>query len=443
MKGLYIGDTWEKFLAQRERLPSWKIPLSIAAVLHLAVFTGAAVFPDVGKKYEQDKVITIDLLSLPPAAPAPLTAQKGESQGEKQGGQSAQAEKPAQVKKIVQAAEQKKIVQKAQPAQVVVKPAPPEPKEQARELPVVVPKKVVLKPAQKKTSPPEPVAEVKSAQVKPVSLNPLKRKKQLAEDIRLAEEKERAEREKARAAKEKKQEQERLAAQQKKEEKKRLAEQRKREQIAAEQQRKLAAQKKKQQEAEAKRKLAAQQRKNRALAEAARLAREAERAAEQARLEAARARNEYAAVSQTVSDLESPLLSSGSNSGGGRSSDRGSNSGSASGRGIYGGYGSEQVNNAALKEYGAKLQERLREFWQIPEIVNAKPNLITSVALTVRRDGTIVGNVQIERGSGDSFFDQSVLKALYSAVPFPGLSGLTDESTQEFTLDFTPEGLAL
>ncbi|MCI5121452.1 MAG: hypothetical protein D3908_09745, partial [Candidatus Electrothrix sp. AUS4] len=112
MKGLYIGDTWEKFLAQRERLPSWKIPLSIAAVLHLVVFTGAAVLPDVGKKYEQDKVITIDLLSLPPAAPAPIALQEGESQGKKQGGESAQVKKQAQVKKIMQAAEQKKVVQK-------------------------------------------------------------------------------------------------------------------------------------------------------------------------------------------------------------------------------------------------------------------------------------------------------------------------------------------
>lgn len=84
MKGLYIGDTWEKFLAQRERLPSWKIPLSIAAVLHLAVFTGAAVFPDVGKKYEQDKVITIDLLSLPPCT-CPADCTEGRIPGGKAG----------------------------------------------------------------------------------------------------------------------------------------------------------------------------------------------------------------------------------------------------------------------------------------------------------------------------------------------------------------------
>lgn len=183
--------------------------------------------------------------------------------------------------------------------------------------------------------------------------------------------------------------------------------------------------------------MAAQQRKNRALAEAARLAREAERAAEQARLEAARARNEYAAVSRTVSALDSPAFSSGSSGTGSSSGGR-----SGSGSGIYGGHGSEQVNPAVLNQYTASLNGRISSHWQLPEILKTKSNLRTMVALTVRRDGSIE-DMRIERKSGDSFFDQSVLKALQSATPLPGFPALIDKSTLEFALNFTPQGLAL
>ncbi|MCI5120735.1 MAG: TonB C-terminal domain-containing protein, partial [Candidatus Electrothrix sp. AUS4] len=147
---------------------------------------------------------------------------------------------------------------------------------------------------------------------------------------------------------------------------------------------------------------------------------------------------EYAAISRTVSDLDSPVLSSGSSPGAGSSS--GGRSGSGSG--IYGGYGSEQVNPAVLNQYVAALNGRISSHWQLPEILKTKSNLRAIVALTVRRDGSIE-DMRIERKSGDSFFDQSVLKALESAAPLPGFPALIDKSTLEFALNFTPQGLAL
>ena len=196
----------------------------------------------------------------------------------------------------------------------------------------------------------------------------------------------------------------------------------------------------KRQEAEAKKRLAEQRRKERAVAEAARLAREAEQAAEQARLEAARARDEYASVARTVSALDTPVLSSVSSGSSGTGSSSGGRSGSGSG--IYGGHGSEQVNPAVLNQYAALLNGRISSHWQLPEIVKSNPGLRTMVALTVRRDGSIE-DMRIERKSGDNFFDQSVLKALRSAEPLPGFPALIDESTLEFALNFTPQGLAL
>ena len=357
--------------------------------------------PDVGKTPDMDKIIMIDLLSLPPATPGPMATQ--------------QAVQPQGKKKAVP-------VQKIEPVRtkVVLQPSPeavdsePEPAEEA-----IIPPVTEVAPKPKVKIRPAPVAKIKQ-----VSLRPLKRKKKLAEDVRLAEVKEQEQRKKQ-------QEQERLADL----EKKRLAEQRKREQ-AAEKEKKLVARKKKQRKVAAQKKQAKkqadQQRRRQKVTEAARLAQQAEQAAEQARLEAARARNEYASVSRAVTDVSTPLASGGT----------GFSSGSGgTGRGSYGGSGSTQINPAALNQYTASLNGRISNHWQLPEILKTKSHLRTMVALTIRRDGSIK-DMRIEQKSGDSVFDQSVLKALRSSAPLPGFPSLIDKSTLEFALNFTPKGLA-
>ncbi|MGB5686883.1 MAG: hypothetical protein WBM35_13800, partial [Candidatus Electrothrix sp.] len=382
--GLYIGDTWETFLAQRDRLPNWKIPLSIATVLHLVVFTSAAVFPDIGKKFKPDNVITIDLLSLPSDGPAAVAPLAGEQVGPRS---KQQVSAPQQPKTVA-------TVEKVVPEKVgeTIEPPAPAPEvteiaEQVPLLPVVAPRKnlkVAPKIIPKPVSPPEPVAQV--AQVKTVSLHPLKRKKKLAEDIRLAEVKEQEKREKKQAQQKLQQEQEWLATL----EKKRLVEEQKREK-AAEQERKLVIQKKKQLAAEKKKKQAEQQRRKKEISEAARLARQAEKAAEQAQLEAARARNEYASVAQAVSDLNTPLVSNNSSNSGFSSGGYSERDGGSSGRESGGSrdYGSERGNSAVLNQYSASLNGWISSHWQLPEVVDAKSNLRTTVALIVRRDGSL------------------------------------------------------
>ena len=435
-------------MAQRDRLPNWKIPLSIATVLHLVVFTSAAVFPDIGKKFKPDDVITIDLLSLPPGGPAFIAASAaGQQAAPRSKKQESAPRQPLPVEKVARNAAREQAEKPAeQPAPEIAEVAEPAPV-----LPVVTPiapkkkSKVVPKTVLKPAPPPEPVAQVKS-----VSLHPLKRKKKLVEDIRLAVVKEQEEREKQqeqqkqRQELQQKQERERLAALEKEkaaEQERKLAA-RKKKQQADQRERKLAARKKKQQEAEKKKRMADQRRRSREVAEVARLARQAEQAAEQARLEAARARSEYASVAQAVSDLNTPLVSGDSGfSSGGYSEGYGGPSGRESGGG-YGDYRGERVNPAVLNQYAASLNGRISSHWQLPEIVKAKLNLRTEVALTLRRDGAIE-DIRFERKSGDSFFDQSVIKALRNSAPLPGFPALMHQRTQEFVLNFTPQGLTL
>ncbi len=405
MSGLHGVDNWEDFLAQPERMPSWKLPLNIAVVLHFLVFAGAAFMPDVGKKPDTDEMIMIDLLSLPPAGLGPVAVQ--------------QVVKPQGKKQVV--------------ASQTTEPAPPEVTPQPITEPVdstPEPVEEVIVPPVPEIAPQPKIPEVRPksvAQVKQISLRPLKRKKRLAEDVRLAEVKEQEQRKKRK----KEQDQARLAAL----DKKRLAEQRKREQAVAKEM-KLVARKKKQKKAAAKKrqakKQADQQRRRQEVAEAARLARQAEQAAEQARLEAAQVRSEYASVSQAVADLSTPLASSGTSF----------FSGSGGGRGSYGGSGNAKINPAAIKQYAASLNGRISNRWRIPEILKKKSHLKAVVALTIRRDGSIK-DMRIERKSGDNVFDQSVIKALRNSAPLPGFSALIDKPILEFDLNFTPDGLAL
>jgi outer membrane biosynthesis protein TonB len=49
--------------------------------------------------------------------------------------------------------------------------------------------------------------------------------------------------------------------------------------------------------------------------------------------------------------------------------------------------------------------------------------------------------MQIERKSGDPFFDQSVMKIFQTASSMPRFPGVVKESSLDFILDFDPSGL--
>ncbi len=151
----------------------------------------------------------------------------------------------------------------------------------------------------------------------------------------------------------------------------------------------------------------ARKRKERAIADARRAQRDAERAA-------ALAREELAAVIRSTGPARPAAGVSGS-----------------SGR---------KVQSAVLNQYSSSLGAWIGSQWQIPEMLKKNRNLKTTVAVTIRRDGTIA-DLQIEQKSGDPFFDQSVMKALQSASPMPRFPGVMNVASQEFVLAFTPQGL--
>lgn len=163
------------------------------------------------------------------------------------------------------------------------------------------------------------------------------------------------------------------------------------------------------------RKKAEQVRKRKKQARRQRAVAEAKRAQEEADQAAARARQELASVIRETGTARASGRSSGSSSG-------------------------RKVQSVGLQQYSSSLRAWIRSQFMIPEMLKKNRNLKTTVALTIRRDGTIA-DLQIEGKSGDPFFDQSVMKVFQSGSPMPRFPGVLTETSLEFLLDFTPSGL--
>ena len=62
-------------------------------------------------------------------------------------------------------------------------------------------------------------------------------------------------------------------------------------------------------------------------------------------------------------------------------------------------------------------------------------NLEAIIDVKILRDGT-VSRLEIEKSSGNRYFDQSAVKAVRKASPFPALPAWIQETTAEFGIKF-------
>jgi colicin import membrane protein len=70
-------------------------------------------------------------------------------------------------------------------------------------------------------------------------------------------------------------------------------------------------------------------------------------------------------------------------------------------------------------EYFRKLEERIRQSWVLPEaLAPDAAKLIVVVRIVIEKDGR-VSDTRVERGSGNSYFDDSVQRAIRKASPLP------------------------
>jgi TonB family protein len=93
----------------------------------------------------------------------------------------------------------------------------------------------------------------------------------------------------------------------------------------------------------------------------------------------------------------------------------------------------------ALMLYRALVNEKIESNWALPErLSQGRDKLEAVVVVRVRRDGTVF-DIRFEKKSGDSYFDDSVLKAVLKSKPFPPFPDIYSPKEEEIVIRFAPE----
>lgn len=96
-------------------------------------------------------------------------------------------------------------------------------------------------------------------------------------------------------------------------------------------------------------------------------------------------------------------------------------------------------NNLQLQIYYNEIWERIRSNWAISDdILEQVKGLEAVIILKILRDGTI-DDFWFETKSGNTFFDQSVVRAIKKSSPLPPLSRFTAMEHYEIGIRFKPE----
>jgi colicin import membrane protein len=329
----------QDFYLQRKRYGQLSfLIVFFVVILHVFVFAGSFMLPRFfERKPIIHEVMTIDLVSIPEPAGSRENISGGQAPGESAN----------------------------------ISPITPEPPLAEPEI-----EAVVIDPVVEPT--PDPVVTAK-----PVSLTPLKRKKKIAEDTRLEEDK--------------------LLADQK------LIEERMRNLRSAADRRLRQAE---EQTRLAERKKREEQVRKREIARSEALARQARDDAEKARRELAMLHQIRDSVGTGVSDGESRRGSS----------------------------GSQAVGDILLQQYTANIHARVEQYWQLPGMRQWPKDIKAVVEFTVHQDGSVTG-LRVSESSGDSFFDSFAKKTVKKAVPMPPIPVALRRGTIDYGLIFDPTGV--
>jgi TolA protein len=106
--------------------------------------------------------------------------------------------------------------------------------------------------------------------------------------------------------------------------------------------------------------------------------------------------------------------------------------------GEFGEGGGGVVRGVEFLIYTQQLQKRVQENWIVAE---KKPGLVASVSFMIEPNGN-VQEFEMTQSSGDSAFDQSVMRAIRKAAPFPPppQSYVQEFATQKIVMNFGGEG---
>jgi TolA protein len=93
------------------------------------------------------------------------------------------------------------------------------------------------------------------------------------------------------------------------------------------------------------------------------------------------------------------------------------------------------VSSSQMNAYYALIWSRIKSQWALPRGILQSDNLEAIIDVKILRDGT-VSRLEIEKSSGNRYFDQSAVKAVRKASPFPALPAWIQDTTAEFGIKF-------
>lgn len=96
---------------------------------------------------------------------------------------------------------------------------------------------------------------------------------------------------------------------------------------------------------------------------------------------------------------------------------------------------SSAVSSSQMNAYYALIWSRIKSQWALPRGILQRDNLEAIIDVKILRDGT-VSRLEIEKSSGNRYFDQSAVKAVRKASPFPVLPAWIQDASAEFGIKF-------
>ncbi|MFO7568676.1 MAG: TonB family protein [Smithellaceae bacterium] len=102
----------------------------------------------------------------------------------------------------------------------------------------------------------------------------------------------------------------------------------------------------------------------------------------------------------------------------------------------YGGQtGPGAADASHLAEYSAFVQARIKSNWSLPDALRPATNTLTIIEIRIARDGN-PEYIGFEKRSGNSYYDESALRAVKKSAPFPPLPEAYKRNSIEIGIRF-------
>ncbi|MBM4271345.1 MAG: TonB C-terminal domain-containing protein [Deltaproteobacteria bacterium] len=97
----------------------------------------------------------------------------------------------------------------------------------------------------------------------------------------------------------------------------------------------------------------------------------------------------------------------------------------------------DAAQDARMNEYYADVWSRIKTMWALPSDILPKRNIETIINVRISRNGTVM-DMNFEKRSGNQYFDESTVRAIKKAAPFPPLPESVREGSIELGIRFHP-----